>query len=82
MGLVSPAKFIPLAEETGLIFPIGEWVMRTACAQIKTWQNAGVMTPPVAVNLSAHQFRQRHLVKMTSGVLLDSGIDGRTWNWR
>ncbi|GEM_PF-696336 len=77
MGLVSPAKFIPLAEESGLIFPIGEWVMRTACAQIKTWQNAGVMTPPVAVNLSAHQFRQQHLVKMTTGVLLDSGIDGR-----
>lgn len=77
MGLVSPAKFIPLAEETGLIFPIGEWVMRTACAQIKTWQNAGVVTPTVAVNLSAHQFRQRHLVKMTTGVLLGSGIDAR-----
>ncbi|BAN36087.1 hypothetical protein SCD_n02279 [Sulfuricella denitrificans skB26] len=77
MGLVSPLKFIPLAEETGLIFPIGEWVMRTACAQIKAWQDGGMMTPPVAVNLSAHQFRQRHLVKMTTGVLLDSGIDGR-----
>lgn len=77
MGLVSPAKFIPLAEETGLIFPIGDWVMRTACAQVKVWQDAGVMTPPVAVNLSAHQFRQRHLVKMVTGVLLDSGIDGR-----
>jgi len=77
LGLVSPAKFIPLAEETGLIFPIGEWVMRTACAQIKAWQDAGVMTPTVAVNLSAHQFRQHHLVKMTTGVLLDTGIDGR-----
>ncbi|MFA7318697.1 MAG: EAL domain-containing protein [Sulfuricella sp.] len=77
MGLVSPAKFIPLAEESGLIFPIGEWVMRTACAQIKVWQDAGVMTPTVAVNLSAHQFRQRQLVKMTTGVLLDTGIDGR-----
>ncbi|MBZ0095144.1 MAG: diguanylate cyclase, partial [Sulfuricella sp.] len=77
MGLVSPEKFIPLAEESGLIFPIGEWVMRTSCAQVKAWQDAGVMTPPVAVNLSAHQFRQRHLVKMTTGVLLDTGIDGR-----
>jgi EAL domain-containing protein (putative c-di-GMP-specific phosphodiesterase class I)/CheY-like chemotaxis protein len=77
IGLISPTKFIPLAEETGLIFPIGEWVMRTTCAQIKAWQNAGVVTPPVAVNLSAHQFRQRHLVKMATGVLLDSGIDGR-----
>ncbi|MFH1493713.1 MAG: EAL domain-containing protein [Pseudomonadota bacterium] len=77
MGMVSPAKFIPLAEETGLIFPIGEWVMRTACSQLKSWQDAGVMTPTVAVNLSAHQFRQRQLVKMTTGVLLDSGIDAR-----
>ncbi|MDP2154988.1 MAG: EAL domain-containing protein, partial [Sulfuricella sp.] len=77
MGLVSPAKFIPLAEESGLIFPIGEWVMRTACAQVKAWQDAGVMTPTVAVNLSAHQFRQHNLVKMTTGVLLDTGLDGR-----
>ncbi len=77
MGMVAPAKFIPLAEENGLIFPIGEWVMRTACTQLRAWQDAGVVTPPVAVNLSAHQFRQRNLVKMTTGVLLDSGIDGR-----
>ncbi|MBZ0105493.1 MAG: EAL domain-containing protein [Sulfuricella denitrificans] len=77
LGMVSPAKFIPLAEESGLIFPIGEWVMRTACHQLKTWQEAGVTTPPVAINLSAHQFRQRHLVKMTTGVLLDSGLEGR-----
>lgn len=77
MGLVSPAKFIPLAEESGLIFPIGEWVMQTACRQLKDWQLASLITPPVAINLSAHQFRQRHLVKMTTGVLLDSGLDGR-----
>ena len=58
LGLVSPARFIPLAEETGLIFPIGEWVMRNTCAQNKAWQDAGVITLPVSVNLSARQFRQ------------------------
>ena len=66
MGLVSPAEFIPLAEETGLILPIGEWVLRTACAQIRAWQNAGLDPVPIAVNISAKQFHQQDI----AGVVL------------
>lgn len=57
MGLVSPARFIPLAEETGLIIPIGEWALRTACEQNRRWRNDGLPPIRVAVNVSAHQFR-------------------------
>ena len=53
LGMVSPAKFIPLAEETGMIIPIGEWVVRTACLQSKAWQNAGLPAVTVAVNIGA-----------------------------
>ena len=56
-GMISPDQFIPLAEETGIIIPIGEWVLRKACLQIKCWQQAG-LSIPVSVNLSTHQFRQ------------------------
>lgn len=61
MGLVSPAAFIPLAEETGLIVAIGEWALYTACAQAKAWQTLGLAPLEVAVNLSSVQFRQRKL---------------------
>jgi EAL domain-containing protein (putative c-di-GMP-specific phosphodiesterase class I) len=61
MGLVSPADFIPLAEETGLIVAIGEWALFTACAQVKTWLNAGLPPLEMAVNLSSVQFRQSKL---------------------
>jgi len=64
MGMVSPIQFIPLAEETGLIVPIGEWVLDAASAQIKAWQDAGLPPISVAVNLSARQFRQKNLVQI------------------
>lgn len=74
-GLVSPAKFIPLAEENGLIIPIGEWVLRTACTQIKAWQDAGLPPLCVAVNLSARQFQQPNLVEMVARALQETGLE-------
>ncbi len=62
LGLVSPGIFIPMAEENGLIVPIGEWVLRTACAQNKAWQDMGLQGLRVAVNLAAQQFHQQNLV--------------------
>lgn len=75
MGLVSPARFIPLAEETGLIVPMGEWVLRTACAQNRAWQEAGYPPLRMAVNLSARQFRQENLLEMVDEILQETGLD-------
>jgi diguanylate cyclase (GGDEF)-like protein len=74
-GLVSPDKFIPLAEETGLIVPIGEWVLQTACKQTKHWQTAGFPSLRVAVNLSSRQFSQIDLRKQLVQILMDTGLD-------
>jgi len=74
-GLVLPAEFIPVAEETGLIVPLGEWVLRTACAQNRAWQEAGLPPLRVAVNLSARQFQQRDLKSMVAQVLEETGLD-------
>ncbi|WP_198299750.1 putative bifunctional diguanylate cyclase/phosphodiesterase [Tumebacillus avium] len=73
-GLVSPAEFIPLAEETKLIIPIGEWVLRTACRQNKAWQDAGFPPVCVSVNLSACQFGQPNLVAMIKKILQETGL--------
>jgi diguanylate cyclase (GGDEF)-like protein len=74
-GLVLPEDFIPAAEESGLIVPLGEWVLRIACAQAKTWQSAGLPRIHVGVNLSARQFQQRNLLELVRQVLSDSGLD-------
>lgn len=75
-GMVSPAEFIPLAEESGLILPIGEWVLRTACAQIKAWEsNPLTRHLHVAVNMSARQFRQPDFVEQICHALKESGAD-------
>ncbi len=74
-GLMSPAEFIPVAEETGLIVPIGEWVLRQACTQNRAWQAAGLPPVRVAVNLSARQFRQRALAGTIARILNETGLD-------
>ncbi|HTP05836.1 MAG TPA: EAL domain-containing protein [Nitrospirota bacterium] len=75
-GMISPVEFIPLAEETGLIVPIGEWVLRTACIQNKAWQDAGNNIPlRMSVNLSSRQFDQEGLIEIVSNALHDSGFD-------
>jgi diguanylate cyclase (GGDEF)-like protein len=68
-GMISPGDFIPLAEETGLIEPIGEWVLRAACAQNKKWQDAGYPPVKVSVNMSARQFSKKNIVEMISDIL-------------
>jgi len=75
LGLVSPADFIPLAEDTGLIVPIGEWVLHTACAQTKAWHDAGFPHLCLAVNLSPRQFTQQDLVAMVRRALDETGLD-------
>jgi diguanylate cyclase (GGDEF)-like protein/PAS domain S-box-containing protein len=77
LGPVSPAKFIPLAEETGLIEPIGEWVLRTACAQSRACQDGGLPPMKVAVNLSARQMKARDLPGLISRILRETGLDPR-----
>jgi diguanylate cyclase (GGDEF)-like protein len=68
-GLVSPEQFIPLAEESGLVVPLGEWVLRKACAQARIWRDTGYPPLRVAVNFSACQFRQKNLVDLVKAVL-------------
>lgn len=77
LGLISPADFIPLAEETGLIAPLGEWVMRAACRQNKSWQEAGWPPISVSVNLSARQFQQTNLTEIVAAVLRDASLDAQ-----
>lgn len=75
LGLVLPAQFIPLAEETGLILPIGEWVLRAAATQGKAWQQAGLPPLFMAANVSARQFRQTDFAGKVGQILQDTGFD-------
>lgn len=75
LGLVSPSEFITVAEETGLIIPIGAWVLRAACEQNMAWQAAGFPPIRMAVNLSARQFRQQQLLSTINQVLSETGLD-------
>lgn len=74
-GMISPAQFIPLAEESGLILPIGHWVLRMACVQNRAWQQAGYPPMRIAVNLSARQFQQPDFYEQVAQVLRDTGLD-------
>ena len=76
-GLVSPMDFIPVSEETGLIVPIGEWVLRTACQQAKQWQDAGHEPFMLSVNVSAVQFRNEGIVGSIKDVLEETGLDAK-----
>jgi EAL domain-containing protein (putative c-di-GMP-specific phosphodiesterase class I) len=74
LGLISPARFIPIAEETGLILPIGEWVLRTAFAQARAWQDADLPSIRVAVNLSNLQFKQPDIALTVQKAIDDVGV--------
>ena len=73
-GLVPPAQFIPFAEETGMIEPIGEWVLRTACAQAAAWHRSGLPAMRMAINVSTRQFHDPALVSMVAQVLAEHGL--------
>ena len=77
LGLIQPDEFIPLAEQTGHIIRIGEWVLREACRQNKAWQDAGFKPVRMSVNVSAKQFLSPDLIKVIEGALTDSGLEAR-----
>ncbi len=73
LGMISPARFVPVAEEAGLVGAIGEWVLRTACRQIRKWQDAG-LSLQIAVNVSARQFQQYNVADLVLSVMRESGV--------
>lgn len=77
LGMISPIDFIPLAEETGLIVQIGDWVIYTACRQSKAWQDAGMQPITMSVNISARQFRERNLVSRVAQALQETGLEAK-----
>ncbi len=74
-GVVSPAQFIPVAEDSGLIVAIGDWVLRTACRQLCSWQATGLATPRVAVNVSARQLRAHDFLGSVAAIIAETGIE-------
>jgi len=75
LGMVMPADFIPQAEESGVILPMGQWVIEAVCRQLRSWRDAGIAVAPVAVNVSAKQFRQKNLVDILRQALASHQID-------
>jgi predicted signal transduction protein with EAL and GGDEF domain len=76
-GMIQPAKFIPVAEESGLIVAIGDWVLRDACRQLRAWQLSGLPPLRIAVNLSARQFREPHLPQRIADIMAECGLENR-----
>lgn len=79
-GMISPAQFIPLAEESGLIIPLGQWVLKTACAQGKKWLDDGLPPVQISVNVSPYQFKQTAFVDMVTETLVQSGLPAHHLN--
>lgn len=79
LGNISPAEFIPIAEDSGLILPIGEWVMRTAARQLRSWFDQGIAPMVVSVNLSAVQFRQSSLIQRITNILNETALDPKAF---
>ncbi len=77
LGMIPPSSFIPIAEDTGLIVPIGDWILRNVCAQSKAWQRVGLPPIRIAVNLSARQFLQRNLTERIKEILDESELDAK-----
>ncbi len=77
-GLISPGQFIPVAEESGLILPIGKWVLGEACRQARKWEDAGLHLGAIAANISAVQFREQDFLTSILGILTLSGLDPKT----
>lgn len=75
LGQIPPMEFIPIAEESGLIHPLGEWVMRTACTQVKTWQDQGIDLPRIGVNVSPKEFIHPEFISNVNSALADSGLE-------
>lgn len=71
---ILPGEFLPILEDTGFIISLGEWILQTACSQLKTWLNAGLLIERITVNLSAHQFRSKHLVHVVTEAIEKSGL--------
>ncbi|MGO8801156.1 MAG: putative bifunctional diguanylate cyclase/phosphodiesterase, partial [Roseiarcus sp.] len=77
LGMIPPIKFIPIAEDTGMIVPIGDWVLHEACRQNKAWQDAGLPHVTICVNVSARQFKEKSLISRVVSALEDSGLEAR-----
>jgi diguanylate cyclase (GGDEF)-like protein len=75
LGVVSPTEFVPVLEETGMVIPVGEWVLRRACEQARAWSDEGLPPVRIAINLSARQFKQPNLTDTVSRVLRSTGLD-------